>query len=179
MVDLFSGLEGASAAMRDRGWEILTVDIDASFRPSVVADVSHLPLRASLRPDLLWASPPCEEFAKTSMPWHRPAPEPSLALVKATVRAIETLEPQWWVVENVRGAVPWLRPFLGSHLTRLGPIYLWGHLPPLLLASPVHVRKERLSSTASARRAFIPYDVSEAVAVAVEGARASLEGIRA
>lgn len=47
MLDLCCGLKGASAAMRDRGWEVVR----------------------GRRPDLVWASPPCTEFSRESMPW--------------------------------------------------------------------------------------------------------------
>ena len=39
MIDLCSGLGGASAAMRERGWRVVTVDNEATFSPDVVADV--------------------------------------------------------------------------------------------------------------------------------------------
>ena len=163
MVDLFSGLGGASAAMRDRGWLVVTVDIEPRFRPSVVADVRNLPLRC--RPDLLWASPPCDEFAREDMPWSRTGKTPDLSLVRAALRAVELLQPRFWILENVRGAVRYLGPWR----QRFAPIYLWGDFP-LILAPPIRGWKERLSSSRPELRAMIPYALSEAVAVAVEQA---------
>jgi site-specific DNA-cytosine methylase len=169
MVDLFSGLGGASAAMRDRGWRVVSVEMESRFRPDVVADVRQLALRDGLAPDLLWASPPCEAFSRSAMPWH-PDEEPDLELVLAAREAVRRLEPKWWVIENVKGAVRWLTPVLGRHTARIGPLYLWGRMPLILLGQAPRPWKERLSSVQDALRAKVPYEISEAVAVAVETA---------
>lgn len=172
MVDLYAGLGGASAAMRERGWRVVGVDLDAKYRPDIVADVRKLPLRAGLRPDLVWASPPCEEFAKDSMPWFKDTPPPSLELVGAAMRAIEWLQPRWWVIENVRGSHRWIRLLLGPHRARYGPVYLWGDFPLFLLGQRPAAWKERLSSKQDALRAAIPFEISEGLALAVEGTAA-------
>lgn len=88
MVDLYAGLGGASAAMKDRDWDVVSVELDPAFRPTVVGDVRALPLRDGLRPDLLWASPPCEEFSKWAMPWHKNA-----AVVEAGTRSATSVRP--------------------------------------------------------------------------------------
>lgn len=162
MLDLFSGLEGASQAMRDRGWRVTTVELDSTFRPDVVGDVSRLPIRGQF--DLVWASPPCTEFARESMPWSRTGQPPDLTLVNAALEAVRHLRPTWWVLENVRGAVPWIGPAAQIH----GPFFLWGCFPPF--ECRVEPFKERLSSTQKAKRAKVPYALSEALAVAIEGA---------
>jgi hypothetical protein len=84
-------------------------------------------------PASLWASPPCDEFARESMRH--------------------------------------LSPLLGPPLVQLGPSqsYLWGDLP-LLMPRGICTGKERMSSSAAAQRAAIPYDVSLVVAMAVERA---------
>lgn len=40
MVDLFSGLGGASYTARERGWQVTTIDAEQRFAPDVVADLS-------------------------------------------------------------------------------------------------------------------------------------------
>jgi site-specific DNA-cytosine methylase len=162
MLDLFAGLGGASAAMRARGWDVTTVELDPSFRPSIVADVARLPLNCPGRFDLVWASPPCTEYARESMPWCRTGNAPDMTLWRATEAAIRELRPRWWVIENVRGAVR----FHGRATRTYGPVFLWGRMP--LFDVTVKPWKERLSSTQKAERACIPYALSEALAKACE-----------
>ena len=54
--------------------------------------------------DLLWASPPCEEFAREWMPWSKTGKAPSMDLVNAVYRLVEEIQPRWWIIENVKGA---------------------------------------------------------------------------
>lgn len=166
MLDLFAGTGGASRAFRDAGWEVVTVDHDPQHGADVVADLTAWSWDGE-RPALVWASPPCEAFSRTSMPWCRPAPEPSLALVRAALRVVRESRPRYWVLENVRGAVPYLRPLLGEPRVVAGPFHLWGYFPPFRLDVPPF--KERLSSTRRVERAAVPYALSEALLRAIEG----------
>lgn len=172
MLDLFSGLGGASQAMRERGWKVTTVDINPDFHPDIVADITtyHHPGPV---PDLVWASPPCTEFSKKSLPasWacnrgkHK---EPDLSLALATMRIIQEINPRWWVVENVRGAVPYLVPIFGPVVKRCGSRYLWGNFP---ICDPTPgYGKFRLppSKDRAAIRSLIPRQISQAIAQAVE-----------
>jgi hypothetical protein len=169
MLDLFAGLGGASAAMRDRGWDVVTVDADPSFSCTITTDLLTWEPPADLGAfDLVWASPPCQEFSRWGMPWCRAKnpPPPSLELVHAAVRIIGIVKPVWWVIENVRGASSFLRPVLGE--PRLyGAAMLWGQFPDLGRVR-VKLHKERLSSTQRAKRSVIPYAISLALAKACE-----------
>ena len=62
MLDVCCGLKGASCAMFDRGWEVLSVDINPHFSPDVVADVRTWHYHGP-SPDLVWCSPPCTDLA--------------------------------------------------------------------------------------------------------------------
>lgn len=166
MLDLCCGLKGASAAMRDRGWQVITLDIAPEFEPDIVADIRDWSWQGP-RPDLVWASPPCEEFSRESMPWSRTGKTPDLSLVKACKRIINECAPTWWVIENTRGASSWLLPLLGPPAQIIFPYYLWGHFPILPRVRGTR-KKESLPSTKAAERARIPYSLSMALAMAIE-----------
>lgn len=161
MLDLFCGFKGASEGMRRRGWEIVTVDILQSFNPTHVADL-RLWSYAGPRPDLIWASPPCQEFSRHSMPWTRPAPDPDMSLVNAAKRIIAECKPRWWVIENVRGAIP----FIGKPAKRCGPYFLWGQFPDF--SANVTKKKESLSGWKRSERAKVPLSLSLALADACD-----------
>ncbi len=171
MLDIGSGLGGASQAMKEHGWQVITVDIDSLFQPTVVADMRTWSWRGE-RPDLVWCSPPCTEFAKFAMPcWYlrESLPLPNMELVLACKRIIEECKPHYWVIENVRGAVEFFLPILGRPLLVCRPYFLWGHFPPLSINRWGWRRKTKdLSSTAKAKRAQIPASLSWALMVAVE-----------
>jgi site-specific DNA-cytosine methylase len=125
VLDLFCGLGGATQAMRDRGWTVVGIDI---MPPAdVIADVRRCPVAGAF--DLVWASPPCTYFSRSALPWFRDEPPPSLDLVKAALAVIERLRPRYWLLENVRGAIPWIDPLLGKWRYHLGAAFLWGTLP--------------------------------------------------
>ena len=167
MIDLCSGLGGASVAMRDRGWQVVTVDIDPIFEPDIVADVREWTWNGD-RPDLIWASPPCVEFARESMPWSRTGQEPDISIVLACKRIIDEAIPRYWIIENVRGAQPYFKPYLGSAASVCNPYYLWGFFPSIGEVRINGRTKESYSSQQRAERAMIPYSLSLVVALAVE-----------
>ena len=166
MLDLFAGLGGASKAMRDRGWDVVTVELDAAHEPDVVADVREYTWPGEAV-DLLWASPPCTEFSRESMPWCKTGVRPSMDLVLATLRLVDEVQPRFWILENVQAARPWIGKILGPAKMHTGPVYLWGQLPPCLLPR-VAPYKEKLSGKRPDLRSQIPYEISRAIAIAVE-----------
>lgn len=162
MLDLFCGRGGASAAFRDLGWEVVGVDMNPELKPDLVADLRTWAWTGR-RPDLVWASVPCTEFARMSMPWTRarfPGP-PSLDLYDSARRIIAECAPRFWVIENVRGAVP----YFGPPTRRIGPVYLWGNLPPYFPDFKVRPFKEKISGREPQARSVTPYDVSLALAL--------------
>ncbi len=166
VIDGCAGLGGASKPMRDRGWKVLTLDNDPRFGTDIVADIRTWQWHGR-RPDLAWLSPPCNEFAREFLPWCRTGQKPDLSIVLGCKRFIDQVNPRYWVIENVKGALKWFEPILGKPSYVCNPYYLWGFFPDIS-----HVRvssnKERLSSTRSAERALIPYRLGEALAIAIE-----------
>ena len=113
-------------------------------------------------PDLVVASPPCQEF---SLATGRPVAgrEPDMSIVRACLDIIDYIKPQWWLLENVRGATSFFKPVLGHHKQAIGTrghpkFFLWGNFPEIIMKpnfthsiSDKHTPQER---------ALIPFELS-------------------
>jgi hypothetical protein len=188
VLDLFSGLGGASEAFVKAGDEVLRIEnnplLEATPHTHLMDVVDLHAFLAEYHVgrtdyDLVWASPPCHEFSNAygapKAIAYREGREhnPSMALIEAARDIIELLNPRWWVIENVRGACPWINPLLGQPRQVLGPIVLWGHFPHLIMPEGWRHRKgdepngSRHSPIRSNIRAKIPLEVSEALRKAI------------
>ncbi len=154
-IDLFTGLHGWGEGLVAEGYRVIGFDIEdmcAKFgypRPDgvqlVVQDI--LTLHGSQLKDarLIVASPPCQFFSYTAMPWSKskvlaakvradPALlEKELALFNACFRiqreACEAAGKHIpMIVENVRGAIPWV----GRSRFNYGSFHFWGDVPALM-----------------------------------------------
>ena len=166
MLDLCCGLKGASQAMKASGWSVLTVDINPRFQPDIVADLVTWRYEGS-RPDLIWASPPCTDFSRESMPWCRTGCQPDMSLVLACKRIIEEARPRYWIVENVRGAIRYFAPALGRPRASFGPFFLWGVFPFSGSHALQYRKKESYSSSEREARAKVPEQISHAVMTSI------------
>ena len=172
MLDLCCGLGGASRAMQERGWDVIRVDINPEFSPDIVADITTFHYTGP-KPDLVWASPPCTEFSKWSMPasWKCNAggkKEPDLTLMLAAKRIIEEINPRWWVVENVKGAVPFFTEHFSPVQKVSGSRFLWGEFPPFDCDPGYGKWRLPPSPDRAAKRSEIPRQLSLALCRAVE-----------
>ncbi len=163
MFDLCSGNQTASKAMKDRGWEVITVDIDPALKPDIVADVRAFSYHGP-RPDLIWASPPCNEFTREFLIWTRKGICPDMSIFHACRKIIHDARPRFWIIENVRGATRYFGRYTEVHY----PFYLWGFFPPLGKIKLKYKRKDSYTSSNKIGRAAIPYQISLAVAQAIE-----------
>ena len=186
VIDLFRGLGGASQAFVDAGDEVLRIennvllkDVPHTHHMDVTALHAFLVEYAVGRDDydLVWASPPCYEFSNAyggpKARAHRAGEEhnPSTALIEISKDIIDLLEPRWWVIENVRGACPWVNPILGEPTQVVDSLVLWGHFPSLYLPDGWKHRKaeqdRRWSPIRANHRAKIPLEVSQALRQAI------------
>lgn len=180
MLDLFSGLGGASQAFEAAGWEVVTVDINSEFNPTICCNIEDLWLTKEFKSwskgefDLIWASPPCVEFYKVSAPWFEEyKQQPSLELVECAKAIINILQPKYWIIENTRLGMPFINKILGKSRHNInGVYYFWGQYPLFeaevlknhkVVNDPGHNDPLR-----SNKRAKIPLEISRALLDVIE-----------
>ena len=102
LLDLFSGTGSVGRAFRSRGWEVFSVDIDASAEPTLVADVLDLqPADLPREVDCIWASPPCTHYSRARTRAKTPRDlDGSNALVRKVLSLIDHYDAPDWFIEN-------------------------------------------------------------------------------
>jgi site-specific DNA-cytosine methylase len=115
ILELFSGTASFSNVARERGHNCVTLDNDIKFRPDICTDILEFDVKTlnGWKPDIIWASPPCECFSVMSISrnWKKkgsryyPLREETrlaIAYVLKTISIIQELEPKFWFIENPR-----------------------------------------------------------------------------
>lgn len=149
MVDLYSGLGGASEAfLRSGEWDILRIENNKELLgfvpntwfysvPDLLSNFSWMTVEREM--DLLWASPPCTHFSQA---YNAPIPkakregrvfEPDMSLIEAAVELRDLWNPRFWAFENVIGAIPYFEPLLGKPTQIIGPFVIWTNLPHIVM----------------------------------------------
>ena len=194
MLDLFSGLGGASEAFVQAGWDVLRLDNDP-----LVADIPYTEMQNLSRfnddpssiigiqmcqkeypLDLVWASPPCLDFTRG---FAAPAPtaqregrdfEPDLNPLRTAKHLIDTINPDWWVIENVSGASKIFSQELGMPPRQIiGPYFLWGVFPRIAMDYSWERPKGKCQDwnmddpLRSTKRAKIPLEISQKLLEAI------------
>ena len=149
VLDLFSGLGGWSAAFKDRGHEITTLDFEPKFHPDIVADILTINSIAELGEfDIILASPPCTAFSVAAFPQHywkknkdiySPASEQALLgkkIAEHTFNLLEGSTAKFYVIENPRGLMRKVIKMPTATITYcqyganvMKPTDLWGKIP--------------------------------------------------
>jgi hypothetical protein len=153
-IDLYCGLGGWSEGLLAEGYEVVGFDIEQHIYGEhrypaqlVVQDVRTLHGSQFKRADLIVSSPPCQEYSYMAMPWTRAKAKAAAIRADTTGAELERLNRLFnecfriqreaceaagrhipLVVENVRGAQPWV----GSARWSFGSFYLWGDVPALM-----------------------------------------------
>ena len=150
-VDLFCGLGGWTEGLIAEGYRVVGFDIEEHVYGEhkypgklILADVLTLHGSLFARADLIVASPPCQEYSYMAMPWTRAKAKAAAIRADTTGAEMERLTRLFracfriqreaseaagrhipMVVENVRGAQPWV----GKAQGHFGSFYLWGDVP--------------------------------------------------
>ena len=177
MLDLFSGLGGASEAfVQNSDWEVVRIDNNI-----LLEDVPHTRImdvelvKANAQPsllwswDLIWASPPCTEFSQVNPNRN---PQAGIPLVQTTIDIIEALKPRCWIIENVKGSIKHLAPLLGPPRLIIGPYVFWGNFPLFWVNLQGYSKFEKDTWSSDPlranRRALIPFEISQALLHALD-----------
>jgi hypothetical protein len=153
-IDLYCGLGGWTEGLLEEGYDVIGFDIEEHAYGEhrypgklVVQDV--LTLHGSQFKDaaLIVASPPCQEYSYMAMPWSRAKAKAAAIRADETGQALADLNRLFdacfriqkeasiaagrhvpMVVENVRGAIPWV----GRSRWNFGSFHLWGDVLALM-----------------------------------------------
>ena len=141
-IDLYCGLGGWAEGFLAEGYDVIGYDIEkhdygtggypGELRIKDVLDITAEEIR-ELNPRVIVASPPCQEPSYRAMPWSRAKalnckpPTNFLCLFYACFKLAQDVGAPV-IVENVRGAVPWV----GPEAWNFGAYYLWGDVPALM-----------------------------------------------
>lgn len=115
VLDLFSGTGSIEKTLAGLipGVEVVSVDMDPKFEPTIVADVLKLDYKATWKPGefhVVWLSPPCTFYslARNSAPRDFAQSD---RLVRRGMQIVRYLKPKHFFMENPRAFLR-LRPFM-------------------------------------------------------------------
>lgn len=190
-IDLCTSLGGASKAFdEDPSWRTIKID-NAEYlldhhKGMILQDVTDVPGTLKIIRQLLddwgfdhktdtlvvWASPPCQQFSFANA--SRDPKSFDFTILEACMDIIDNLQWDYWVIENVRGAVPTFTEIL-EHYPRqmIGPLMLWGHFPLLSFRGRAHENHRKMEAKGSRllrphNRSLVPEAVSQALRDAID-----------
>ena len=102
LLELFSGTGSVGRSFRACGWDVFSVDNDATAKPTLVANVLDLQLDAlPPRVDCIWASPPCTYYSRARTKAETPRDlDGSDALAQKVLEIIDHHGAPYWFMEN-------------------------------------------------------------------------------
>ena len=64
LLNLFSGTDSVATPWRQNKHEVIRVDIDQQYNPEICEDILQLSYCKLPTLDVIWASPPCDQFTR-------------------------------------------------------------------------------------------------------------------
>jgi hypothetical protein len=176
LLELFSGTKSITKVFTD--WDTFTIDKESFLEPDWCEDINKITAQDIIdrwgRPDVIWASPPCQAFSVASIGTHwtggirayipkTPFAKLSIELVGHTIELIHDLKPKYWFIENPRGVMRKIEVMQGLPRytitycqygdTRMKPTDIWTNHPNPMFKPKCkngdlcHVRAPRGSKT--------------------------------
>lgn len=153
-IDLYCGLGGWTEGLIDQGYYVVGFDIEAHEYDDdrypghlVVQDVLSLHGSQFKHAAVIVCSPPCQKYSYMAMPWSRAKAMADDIRADETGQKLADLNELFnacfriqreaaeaaghhipMVVENVRGAIPWI----GRSRANCGSMHFWGDVPALM-----------------------------------------------
>lgn len=117
ILDLFAGTRSIANEFERKGHDVYTIELDEQHgNIDWYVDIMNVTASDIVerfgRPDVVWASPPCEKFSVAAIGkhWHKGTNEPkteetkqAVKLLTHTVELIQELNPTYFYIENPRG----------------------------------------------------------------------------
>ena len=111
-LELFCGTKSFSKVAKEFGYETKTLDNEDQFNADFTMDIMdfNVSMLGDYKPDIIWASPPCQKFSVASFSTHwNPNRVPknkdtvkAMDIIKKTVEIIEEINPKYFYIENPR-----------------------------------------------------------------------------
>ena len=116
ILELFAGTKSIGKAFERMGHEVVSVDIEPQFNPSLCVDILTWDY-TEFEPHsffFIHASPPCTEYSKAKTKGVRNL-EFADSLVNKALEIIDYFQPTWWLIENPASGLLKTRPCM-QHL---------------------------------------------------------------
>jgi hypothetical protein len=145
MLDLFCGTGSVGEVYKKLGYQVISVDNDPRWKPSITTDVMRWDFKKAFQPgefEVVVAGVPCTEYSRALTTRPRDLPKAD-AIVQRALEIIRYLDPPRWWIENPRNGLLPKRDFMaGIPYTDVDYCQYsdWGYQKPTRIWGSPHVR---------------------------------------